>query len=407
MNRQRFATLASILGLVAILALLLTTALGLQGQSTPSSLASSANAQSLLASPMHLLSSSHSASHPLVALPFVQGAQILDGSGNPLTLRGAQIQSPFNNIAGWQRGTPVSQYLNPNVFRAMVQQYHMNELRLPISNWIYNLNPTSYLSKLDLVIAQANSAGLYVVLDLHDNAQSGSPYGATVPLPKQEDLVFWQAIAAHYKSNPSLMFDLFNEPAALKDWATWLNGGGTLDGAHLVGFQSLVNAVRAVGAKQILIVEAGQAGDGGVSTKGWATIGSDTINDPNIMYSLHEYKNVTLTAQEQDAMWGPILNQHPIYYGEWAVLPNGVGLGSQAHCQGMTPANADQITNAFLTYMTSRHANWNAWSFVPYYLIQNVTTFAPTTLDIPWVCGDGTSHAGMGSIIQQFLTTGK
>ena len=37
------------------------------------------------------------------------------------------------------------------------------------------------------------------------------------------------------------------------------------------------------------------------------------------------------------------------------------------------------------------------------HIIQDYTDFTPTTLDIPWCCGDQSSHAGMGSIVKQFL----
>lgn len=407
MNKKTFARLASIFGLVAVMALLITAALGVQGQALSSSSTTAGNAGTLLNSPMHLLSGgSNNSSHPQQpsGMPYTQGAQLLDGSGHPLTLHGAQIESPFNYIQGWQIGTPITKYLNPAVFQAMAQQYHMNELRLPISNWIYATNPSKYLSLLDQVIQQANSAGLYVVLDLHDDGKSGSPYGDNAQMPKEQDLVFWQTIAAHYKTNSMVMFDLFNEPQT-KGWSTWLNGGGSIDGAPIIGFQNMVNAVRAVGAKQVIIVEAGQAGDNGTQDKGWMSIGSDTINDPNIMYSLHEYQDITLSAQQQDAKWGSILNHYPIFYGEWAMLPNGQGKSGADHCKGIAHDQADAITNNFLNYMASRNANWSAWEFEPYFLIQSETTFAPTTLNIPWTCGDSSNHAGMGEVIKQFLTS--
>jgi len=327
----------------------------------------------------------------------------MDGSGQPLLLRGAQIESPFNYIVGWQIGTPVSKYLNPAVFQAMTQQWHMNVLRLPISNWIYNSNPSRYLSLLDQVVQEANSAGLYVVLDLHDDAKSGSPYGDNARFPKQQDLVFWQTIASHYKNSPMVMFDPFNEPQTV-GWQYWLHGGNIIDGVKVVGFQDLVNAIRGAGAQQIIVVEPGNAGG---NAPGWKTVGNNLIAGSNIMYSLHEYQGIVDSPQQEDAKWGPVLNHYPIYYGEWGLITNGSGKSSLDHCQNIDHAQADQIVANFLNYMASRHANWSAWEFEPYELIQSETTFAPTTLDMPWTCGDSSGHAGMGTLIQQFLTTGK
>jgi aryl-phospho-beta-D-glucosidase BglC (GH1 family) len=338
-------------------------------------------------------------------MPYVLGTQIIDATGHPLILHGAQIESPFNYIKGWEAGQNPAKVLNPAVFQAMAQDWKMNALRLPLSNWIYGLNPATYLGRLDPIVQEANSAGLYVILDLHDDGQSGSPYGDNVNLPKAESVVFWKAIAVHYKDNPMIMFDVFNEPKAT-NWQTWLHGGGTQNGATIAGFQDLVDAIRSAGAKQIIVVEPGSAGGGSPKDAGWATIGNNTVNDPNIVYSLHVYSGIVDTPQQEDTKWGPILNHHPIYYGEWALLSNGYGQVGVAHCQNIPHAQADQIVDAFLSYMNSRHANWTAWEFTPYHLIQNYTSFTPTTLDMPWICGDVNSHAGMGVLVKLFLTGG-
>ena len=332
-------------------------------------------------------------------MPYVQGTQILDGTGHPLRLRGAQIESAFNNIKSWQAGLRINTPLNSTVFNAMVQTWNMNALRLPLSNWIYATNPTLYLSMLDQVVQEANSAGLYVVLDLHDDLKAGSPYGDNADLPKTEDIPFWQAIATHYKNNPAVMFDLYNEPSE-PSWTVWATGGAVIGGANIVGFQDLITAVRGTGARQIIVVEPGSAGG---NNQGWKTFPSSTLTDPNIVYSLHEYQNVTFTAQQLDTLWGPILYHHPIYYGEWALLPNGYGQSGKDFCKNIVHAQADQVVTNFMSYMDSRAASFTAWEFTPYHLIQNYTNFAPTTLDIPWVCGDPNGQAGMGTMVKQHL----
>ena len=344
-------------------------------------------------------------------MPYVRGSQIIDGSGHPLLLRGAQIESPFNYIKNWENGKRPTIMLNSTVFNVMVHDWKMNVLRLPISNWIYAKDTTDYMNQLDQVVQEANTAGLYVVLDLHDNAKSGSPYGDAADMPKAENVSFWQAIAAHYKSDPMVMFDLFNEPKDT-DWQTWLHGGGTVNGAKIVGFQDLVNAIRSAGARQIIVVEPGSAGVGGgrvngAEEGGWATIGNNTINDPNIVYSLHVYDGILQSPQQQDAKWGPILYHHPIFYGEWGLVTNASGPSGASHCKNIVPSQADQVVHSFLSYMASRNASWVAWQFAPRSLIQNYNSFAPTTLDTPWICGDPSSDAGMGSVVKQVLTTGQ
>src|SRR6266550_3218558 len=334
-------------------------------------------------------------------MPFFLCIQIIYFSGHPFTLRGAQIESPFNYIKNWESGKRPSIMLNSTVFNVMVHDWKMNVLRLPISNWIYAKDTTDYMSQLDQVVQEANTAGLYVVLDLHDNVKSGSPYGDTADMPKAENISFWQAIATHYKTNPMVMFDLYNEPKAT-NWQTWLHGGGTINGAKIVGFQDLVDAIRSAGAKQIIVVEPGSAGGGPAEAGGWSTIGDNTIKDPNIVYSLHVYRDISLSPNQQDAKWGPILGHYPIYYGEWAFLPNSL---VRVQCRGVSHDQADGVVNNFLSYMESRHASWTAWSFTSHYLIQDWSTYAPTTLDVPWNCGDPSVDAGMGTLVKQYLTS--
>src|SRR2546425_2230175 len=40
--------------------------------------------------------------------PHVQGTQIVDGSGKPFYLRGAEIESAFDNMASWKAGLKLS-----------------------------------------------------------------------------------------------------------------------------------------------------------------------------------------------------------------------------------------------------------------------------------------------------------
>jgi endoglucanase len=344
---------------------------------------------------------------PLVNVPgllHVQGNQLIDGSGHPVLLRGAHITSVFNYIVAWNHGAYPFGSLNPGVFSAM-RSWGMNVLRIPLSFWIYQLSPSSFLSKLDTVIQEANSAGLYVVIDNHDDDQAGSPYGKGADVPKPETIAFWQAIASHYKYNPMILFDIINEPKQT-DWNTWLHGGGTVTGATgktapVVGMQDVVNAIRAVGAPQIIIAESSTLVDG------FSGIGNNLIQDPNIVYSIHEYfdyakDNHNRTPSGWNAAFGNLSATHPVFIGEWAVLPNAQ---YPTFCNGLTTQQAEQLTLSFLQYMQQHQVNWTAWNFNPYHLIQDYTNYTPTTLTIPWSCGNTASHAGMGSIVKQFLAS--
>src|SRR6266566_703595 len=330
--------------------------------------------------------------------PYVSGTQLIDASGNPLILRGTQVETSFMYAGSWKTKNNVTSKLNPTVFNQMTTNWHMNVLRLSLSNWIYASDPVNYMNLLDQVVQQANQAGLYVILNLHDDKKSGSPYGTGAAVPKPETVDFWQTIATHYLNNTMVMFEVFNEPQ-YPDANTWLNGGGTVTGSTgksttIVGMQALVDAIRSTGAPQIIVI-------GGVAT---AITGNQFIQDPNIVYTRHVYQQVPSgNPTAWDALWGPLKGQYPLDFGEWALLPN-TTLASR--CKGATMANADQLVTNFMNYMDQNGINWTAWQFDTYDLIQDHTTFTPTRLDDPnnpWVCPSPTSTAGMGAVVQQHL----
>lgn len=291
----------------------------------------------------------------------VQGAQLIDGKERPFLLRGAQIAGPLNFISGWQARQDATRWLNSDTFRAM-HSWHMNAVRLPISGWYYQ--DPRFLPVLDTVIAQANNEGLYVILALFDNAKSGSPYGQGADVPKAENVTFWRFMAAHFKHNPMLLFDLFNEPSNMTA-QNYLTGGGSVTGssgkpASIIGFQPLVDAIRSVGARQIIIAPANVP----------SQYPNVRIRDANVMYTAHVYSSIAANnpaVWEQD--WGSLLGHYPLYYGEWAVLPNSL---IPVQCRPFTPDNATASTQAFLRYMDERQINWTAWQFRPYYLVQNL-----------------------------------
>lgn len=349
--------------------------------------------------------------HASGGYPHVLGAQIIDGNGNPLYLRGAMIETAFAYIKRWQGGQDPLATLNSTTFTAMVKQWHMNILRTNISQYIYNLDPITYMNKLDTAIQQANAAGLYVVLDYHNDTQSGSPYGDA--MLHTSDLNWWKTIAFHYAGNSMVMFDVINEPG-YPDWCSWRYGGNpqgcttSITNTDVVGVIDVVKAIRSTGAQQIIVVEPGKAGGTRQEDAGWATFDPSILTDSNTIVSKHEYHNVISgNPSSWNLSWGPFLTSspRPLYYGEWAVLPNAAIV---YHCTGLTNVNADQVTNTFLSYMDTIHANWTAWNFVIDHMVQDTVNFTPTTMHLPgdaaWSCGDtSTAHLGMGTDVLNFI----
>src|SRR5207245_1787518 len=68
------------------------------------------------------------------SMPFVKGTQLMTASGQPIVLRGAQIESSFMYGNSWKHNNDVSRVLNSAIFDEMGKNWHMNAVRIPLSN---------------------------------------------------------------------------------------------------------------------------------------------------------------------------------------------------------------------------------------------------------------------------------
>ncbi len=102
-----------------------------------------------------------------------------------------------------------------------------------------------------------------MILDLHwsDAGEWGKQIGQHV-MPDQNSVTFWKDVAATYKDHPAVIFDLYNEPHDVS-WEIWQKGGKVTEKARrsdvgksyeAVGMQSLLDTVRAAGAKNVVVV---------------------------------------------------------------------------------------------------------------------------------------------------------
>lgn len=138
------------------------------------------------------------------------------------------------------------------------------------------------------VVARAHRAGLAVIFDLHWSAAGAALAWAQWPLPdRQYSIPFWRSVARTFRSDPSVMFEIFNEPvrlpASAMSWRCLRDGCRVPNGcadcirpAHdtnrrgcgrrcptrtaplgtyqSAGTQELVDTIRAQGARQPILV---------------------------------------------------------------------------------------------------------------------------------------------------------
>ena len=206
-----------------------------------------------------------------------------------------------------------------------------------------------YPARVDSVIGWAEAAGMDVILDLHwsDQGTLGScdpgNGGCQQLMADANSKTFWSEVAARYKGDGRVLFELYNEPHDVP-WPTWQNGGGTSQGWTAVGMQQLYDAVRAAGADNIVIA-------GGL---GWAfdlsQVPTYRINGYNVMYATHPYDTPDRPEQRWWPAFGFLTATDPVIITEF-----GDGGGTCA-----TQYSADLIAYADL-----HAASWTAWAWFP------------------------------------------
>ena len=187
------------------------------------------------------------------------------GAGAPVVLRGVNFSgSEYACMKGSFWG---NQPGNQTTINAMLT-WHANVMRLPLNEdcWLaINGVPAAtsganYQAAMGAFVNRAVASGLIVEVDLHYGAG-----GKVVPtsddypaLDADHAPAFWQSVANYFKGDPSVIFNLINEPYGIS-WPCLRDGGCVAKSKHkgswrVVGMESVVNTVRATGATNPIII---------------------------------------------------------------------------------------------------------------------------------------------------------
>jgi Cellulose binding domain/Cellulase (glycosyl hydrolase family 5) len=166
-----------------------------------------------------------------------------------------------------------------------------------------------------------NSFGIVAIVELHWGAPGTTLADKQSPMPDLDHSpAFWTSVANTFKSNSSVVFDLFNEPYpdnnsdTVAGWTCWRDGG-TCSGVsyQVAGFQSLVNTVRATGATNIIMLGGLEYSN---SLSQWLTY-KPTDPTGNLAAAWHSYNfNLCAPASCWNSQVLPVMQQVPLVAGE-------------------------------------------------------------------------------------------
>jgi hypothetical protein len=305
----------------------------------------------------------------------VYGNKLVDGKGRTVQLRGVNRSgAEYGCVRGDEHGR-VMPIVGPTDAKsiAAIRAWHANVVRIPLNEgcWLgINGAPASasgsnYRNAIVGYVNRINAAGMYVILDLHWNAPDGLRAVAQQAMADADhSTAFWSSVAATFKRNRAVIFDLYNEPfvapwnASTSDkWNCWLNGCTeneyNLKGLApkpstpwpTAGMQSLVNAVRATGNVQPVML-AGEA-----VASDFSGFFSHLPNDPahQLIASAHIYNNSSCTNQ---ACWQgtllPVARRMPVVTTE---------LGEYDCAHG--------FIDRYMAWSDSAGVSYVAWSWLP------------------------------------------
>jgi hypothetical protein len=171
-----------------------------------------------------------------------------------------------------------------------------------------------YQQEIESFVSDLNAHGIYAILDLHWTAPGNQTALEQQPMPDMDHSpAFWTSVATAFKSNPAVVFDLFNEPYDPTDqrsgddenasdaitWGCWESGtkpdavgggappvpcftqaydanGDPTTRYQIVGMQTLLTDIRNVGATQPILVggldyadDLGDTNDANGGGQGW------------------------------------------------------------------------------------------------------------------------------------------
>jgi endoglucanase len=243
-----------------------------------------------------------------------------------------------------------------------------------------------YQHAIEAYVRELNAHGFAVILDLHNSAPGNESSLNQEEMPDAHSVVFWKQVAKAFRSNTSVLFDVFNEPwpnnqsLSKASWLCWRNGGCRLrsqnggDTYTAVGMDQLIHAVRSTGAHNIVLA-------GGLnfasSLAEWLRY-KPVDPDHELAASLHVYSfGGCNTLACYNGAPAKVARHVPLVIGEFGADLTAdystIASGCTSAYSGTTGFDA-----TLLKWANAHHVSWLAWTWNPWgnYCMALVKDFA-------------------------------
>ncbi len=286
----------------------------------------------------------------------VSGNQLLNAQGQQVVLRGIdRAGTEYMCI----QGNGVFDGPSDGASVQAMKSWNINAVLIPLNEdcWlgINGANPggTAYQQAIINYVQLLESNQIYPILAYMWGAAGTQKAQGHPAMPDADHApAFWTSVANTFKNDTKVIFRLQEEPhpnegESTAAWECWKNGGSSCnEGFPVVGFQSLVNTVRATGAPNVLALP-------GLA---WSNVmdqfltykPTDIMNNVMAMVDVYPTGNECGNASCWNSQYAPVIAQIPFAAGEFGESVNGDVCGVTG-------------SNAFLSWMDQHNAGYIAW----------------------------------------------
>ena len=189
----------------------------------------------------------------------VRGNQLINGRSQPVRLLGVDRSGlEYACVQGWGFFDGPSDDASIDA----MSSWGVRTVRVPLNEdcWL-GINGVSttyggaaYRSTVRTYVDRLHAHGMQVILDLHWNAPGGQLATGQQDMADADHApAFWSSVATAFRGVAGVVFDLYNEPHDIS-WDCWRDGCTDSGGWQTAGMQQVVDAVRATGARQPIML---------------------------------------------------------------------------------------------------------------------------------------------------------